>query len=32
MILSGREIQWYIQKEKLKIHPISPSQFQAKWG
>lgn len=28
MILSGRDIELYLQTEKLKIHPILPEQFQ----
>ena len=28
MILSGRDIQWYIQTGKLKIDPVKPEQFQ----
>lgn len=28
MILSGRDVEWYIQSGKLKIHPVEPEQFQ----
>ncbi len=28
MILSGRDLQWYIETGKLKISPIVPEQFQ----
>jgi dCTP deaminase len=28
MILSGRDIEWYIQSGKLKIDPVTPEQFQ----
>jgi dCTP deaminase len=28
MILSGRELQWYIETGKLKIDPVQPEQFQ----
>ena len=28
MILSGRDIDWYIQTGKLEISPVSPEQFQ----
>lgn len=28
MILSGRDIQWYIQQGKLVIDPVTPEQFQ----
>lgn len=28
MILSGRDIEWYIERGKLKIDPVSPEQFQ----
>ena len=28
MILSGRDIQWYIDSGKLKIDPVDKSQFQ----
>lgn len=28
MILTGRDIQWYIEQGKLKIEPVTPEQFQ----
>ena len=28
MILSGRDIKWYIKTGKLKIDPVKPEQFQ----
>lgn len=28
MILSGREIEWYISQGKLKIDPVTPEQFR----
>jgi deoxycytidine triphosphate deaminase len=28
MILSGRDIQWYIEQKKLVITPIKPEQFR----
>src|SRR5579864_8330594 len=28
MILTGRDIQWYIQQGKLKVYPVLPEQFQ----
>lgn len=28
MILTGRDVEWYIQTGKLKIDPITPEQFQ----
>lgn len=28
MILSGRDVQWYIEKGRLKIEPVRKEQFQ----
>jgi len=28
MILSGRDLRWYIEQGKLKIDPVTPEQFQ----
>lgn len=28
MILSGRDLRWYVDTGKLVIHPVTPEQFQ----
>jgi dCTP deaminase len=28
MILSGRDLQWYIDQHKLRVHPVEEAQFQ----